>query len=48
MQLLGICAEITQQKEREKLLIESEEKYRALFERSPLPNWIYDSKHLRF
>ena len=35
-------------KERTRQLIESEENYRALFEKSPLPLWIYDVKTLRF
>jgi len=47
-QLLGISTDITEQKKRERLLIESEEKYRALFVKSPLPNWIYDSETLKF
>jgi PAS domain S-box-containing protein len=48
VQLLGVCADITERKKAERLLIQSEEKYKALFEKSPLPKWIYDSETLRF
>jgi PAS domain S-box-containing protein len=48
MQLLGILTDITEQKNAERLLIQSEEKYKALFDKSPLPKWIYDSETLRF
>ncbi len=48
VQLLGICADITEREKAERLLVQSEEKYKALFEKSPLPKWIYDSETLRF
>lgn len=46
--ILGISKDITERKKIEKVLIESEIKYRTLFYKSPLPNWIFDMDTLRF
>jgi PAS domain S-box-containing protein len=47
VELLGIGEDITPQKKAENKLIESEEKYRILFERSPLPKLIFEKETLR-
>jgi PAS domain S-box-containing protein len=43
----GVARDATEKKKAEALIIESEEKYRLLFQKSPLPKWIYDMATLR-
>jgi PAS domain S-box-containing protein len=43
-----IARNITEQKKAEQQLVQSEEKYRLLFEKSPQPMWIFDIKTLQF
>jgi len=47
-QYLSIRVDITERKEADEKLIQSEEKYRAIFLKSPLPKWVYDCETLRF
>ncbi len=47
-QYLAIRKDITQRKLIEGQLLKSEEKYRTIFLKSPLPNWIYDVETLFF
>ncbi|MDP3180405.1 MAG: PAS domain S-box protein, partial [Bacteroidota bacterium] len=44
----GIVRDISERKQTEMLLTESERKYRYLFENNPLPMWIYDLQTLKF
>lgn len=46
--LVGSVHDITEQKRSEQELILSEEKYRHLFEHSPMPMWIFDIDTLNF
>ncbi len=46
--LMAIARDITERKKTELALQKSEEKYRTIFLKSPLPNWIYDFETLRF
>ena len=41
-QLRGLMVDVTEVKNAEEVLRKSEEKYKLLFESSPLPKWIYD------
>lgn len=46
----GLCIsgrDISRQKQAEEKLIQSEEKYRKIFNLSPLPKWIYDTETLQ-
>jgi PAS domain S-box-containing protein len=45
---LGILNDITDRKLSEQKIIESEKRYRILFESNPLPMWVYDIKTLKF
>jgi len=47
-QLQGIARDITARKEIERQLLESEQRYRRLFEANPLPMWVFDLKTLAF
>jgi len=44
----GVVRDITEKKESELNLVESEKKYRYLFENSPLPMWIIDMDSYKF
>jgi PAS domain S-box-containing protein len=45
---LAVFTDVTSQKKAETDLLESEEKYRYLFENNPMPMWLVDSDSLRF
>ncbi|MCF8356450.1 MAG: PAS domain S-box protein [Melioribacteraceae bacterium] len=46
--IIGVNRDITESNENEKILAESEKKYRELFDANPLPMWIYDAETLEF
>lgn len=46
--ILATVRDITQRKQSEKTLYDSELKYRLLFENNPQPMWVYDLETLRF
>jgi PAS domain S-box-containing protein len=45
---LGVTRDVTQRKEADRKLQESEQRYRKLFELNPVPTWIYDTNTLKF
>ena len=46
--LRGVMVDITERKQAEIVLRDSEERYRLLFESNPNPAWVYDSETLEF
>ena len=44
----GVVQDITQRKQAEKALMDSEQRYAALFEMAPVPMWVYDADDFRF
>lgn len=47
-ELQGIARDVTALKEIERQLLESEQRYRLLFESNPLPMWVFDLETLAF
>lgn len=47
IRLFGTAQDITESKRHQEELKHSEEKYRILFEKSPMPKWIYDLESLQ-
>jgi PAS domain S-box-containing protein len=46
--VLGVATDITERKQTERTLRETEERYRLLFDSNPLPMWVYDCDALQF
>ena len=46
--VLGVATDITERKQTEEALRETEKRYRLLFETNPLPMWVYDRDTLEF
>lgn len=46
--IYAVARDITQRKRAEELLLETQERYRRLFDNNPHPTWVYDQETLRF
>ena len=46
--VLGIATDITESRRAEEAVRASETRYRLMFDKSPLPKWMYDAETLRF
>lgn len=47
-QVMGAWLDVTARKQAEMAILDSEQRYRALFEANPMPVWVYDLETLRF